>query len=245
MDPVISTFNGECSVDEIMLHAKHLESKSVDCLIAIGGGKCVDAGKCIAYRLGVPVAIVPTLASNDAPCSALSVLYTPEGVASGVEFFPDSPALVVVDTENIVEANTLLSGLGFEGGGLAVAHGIAGSYTAVPVVHDNYLHGEMVAMGTLTQLVMESREEARQVAKFFAEVGLPIHLGQLSLSTDDKDALTTAAEATMDFPFIGNMPLALTSESILEFIIEAHELGLAITQSVGDTAYRRLHGVLG
>jgi glycerol dehydrogenase len=318
IDPVISTFNGECSLNEINLHVGYLESKSVDCLIAIGGGKCVDAGKCIAYRLGVPVVIAPTLASNDAPCSALSVLYTPEGVSSGVEFFPDNPALVVVDTgvvanaserylvagmgdamatwyeahvclrnpnaitttgtrptlasaaigemcaktlfsegqsaaeavaanrvtdslENIVEANTLLSGLGFESGGLAVAHGIAQSYTAVPVVHDNYLHGEMVAMGTLTQLVMESKDEARRVAEFFAQVGLPIHLGQLSLSADDKSALDIVAAATMEFPFIGNMPLALTPESILASIIEAHELGLAVTQSIGDTAYQRLH----
>lgn len=318
IDPVISTFNGECSLEEINLHAGYLESKSVDCLIAIGGGKCVDAGKCIAYRLGVPVVIVPTLASNDAPCSALSVLYTPEGVSCGVEFFPDNPALVVVDTgvianaserylvagmgdamatwyearvclqnpnaitptgtrptlaataigeicaktlfsdgqsaakavvanqvtdslENVVEANTLLSGLGFESGGLAVAHGIAQSYTAVPVVHDNYLHGEMVAMGTLTQLVMESKEEARRVAVFFAEVGLPIHLGQLSLGADDKSALDIVAAATMEFPFIGNMPLPLNPESILASIIEAHELGLAVTDAVGDTAYRRLH----
>ncbi len=318
IEPVISTFNGECSLDEINLHAGHLESKSVDCLIAIGGGKCVDAGKCIAYRLGVPVVIVPTLASNDAPCSALSVLYTPEGVSSGVEFFPDNPALVVVDTgvianaserylvagmgdamatwyearvclqnpnartttgtrptlasaaigeicaktlfsegrsaasavaanqvtdalENVVEANTLLSGLGFESGGLAVAHGIAQSYTAVPVVHDNYLHGEMVAMGTLTQLVMESKEEASRVAEFFAEVGLPIHLGQLSLGVDDRSALGLVAEATMEFPFIGNMPLALTPESILASIIEAHELGLEVAQAIGDVAYKRLH----
>ena len=112
--PVISTFNGECSLDEINLHAGKLESKSVDCLIAIGGGKCVDTGKCIAYRLGVPVVIVPTLASNDAPSSALSVLYTPEGVSSGVEFFPDNPALVVVDTGVVAKASEryLVAGMG-------------------------------------------------------------------------------------------------------------------------------------
>ena len=96
-------------------------------------------------------------------------------------------------------------------------------------------------MGTLTQLVMESRDEAGRVAEFFAEVGLPIHLGQLSLSTDDKGALGSVAAAAMDFPFIGNMPLALTPESILASIIEAHELGLAVAQSIGDAAYKRLH----
>ena len=48
--------------------------------------------------------ICPTLASNDAPCSALSVIYTPEGVSEGVEFFPTSPAIVAVDTRIVAEA---------------------------------------------------------------------------------------------------------------------------------------------
>ncbi|MBE9540075.1 MAG: glycerol dehydrogenase, partial [Proteobacteria bacterium] len=68
-----------------------------------------------------------------------------------------------------------------------------------------------------------------------------VHLGQLSLSTDDKSALGSVAAAAMEFPFIGNMPLALTPESILAWIIEAHELGLAVAQSIGDAAYKRLH----
>jgi glycerol dehydrogenase len=45
----------------------------------------------------------------------------------------------------------------------------------------------------------------------------------------------------MEFPFIGNMPLALTPESILASIIEAHELGLEVAQAIGDVAYKRLH----
>lgn len=42
--------------------------------------------------------------------------------------------------EAVVEANTLLSGLGFESGG------VARSLTAIPHVHANHLHGEMVAI---------------------------------------------------------------------------------------------------
>ena len=70
---VVSTFAGECSLAEIEHHVSNLAEERLDCLIAVGGGKCVDAGKSIAHRLGVSVVIVPTLASNDAPCSALSV----------------------------------------------------------------------------------------------------------------------------------------------------------------------------
>ena len=66
--------------------------------------------------------------------------------------------------ESVVEANTLLSGVGFESGGLAGAHAVAQAYTELTDVHANYLHGEMVAMGTLVQLMLESRlNEAQQV----------------------------------------------------------------------------------
>ena len=315
------TFGGECSLQEIEAQVAALSVERVDCLVAAGGGKCIDAGKAIAFRLGVPVAIVPTLASNDAPCSALSVLYSPEGVSTGAEFYPDSPALVVVDTdvvaaaperylvagmgdamatwyearvclenpaavttvgarptiascaigevcaqtlfregraaaaavvagvvndalETVVEANTLLSGLGFESGGLAAAHGVAQSWTAIPKVHAEYLHGEMVAMGTLAQLMMESRpDEARRVAEFFAAVGLPIHLGQLGIGRSEQDAaLDVVAEATLGFPFIGNMPRPVTAALVRSSVQEADVLGRAVAADAGDEAYRRLHG---
>ncbi|MBD3646939.1 MAG: glycerol dehydrogenase, partial [Pseudomonadales bacterium] len=318
LDTVTSIFGGECSLEEIEQRVDHLRDESVECLIAMGGGKCVDAGKSIAWRLGVPVVVVPTLASNDAPCSAVSVLYTPEGVNSGVEFFPENPAMVIVDTktvadaserylvagmgdamatwyearvclanpnarsvlggrptlaagaigevcagtlyeegiaaaravadgkvdeslEKVVEANTLLSGIGFESGGLAVAHAIAQSYTAVPVVHDNYLHGEMVAMGTLTQLVMASVEEAKRAATFFARVGLPITLEQISLGAKDQAALDTAVEVAMVFPMVHKMPMTVTADFMRESIMNADEIGRAVMKTEGDDAYRKLH----
>ena len=319
IDCVVSIFNGECSIEEISAQVETLSGERIDCVIAAGGGKCVDAGKAVAFRLGTPVVIVPTLASNDAPCSALSVIYSPLGVSTGVEFYPQSPALVVVDTdiiaaaperylvagmgdamatwyearvcllnkmavtatgarptlasaaigetcahtlfaqgvaaaaavaanrvdeslENIVEANTLLSGLGFESGGLAAAHGVAQSYTGIAKVHANYLHGEMVAMGTLAQLMMESRpDEAVRVAEFFAAIGLPVHLGQLSVDAADNSALDVIVEGTLGFPFIGNMPQPVTAGLVRAAVLGANELGLSVTEKSGDAAYRRLH----
>jgi len=319
IDSVPRTFGGECSLEEIEMHTSALKSQNVDCLLAVGGGKCVDAGKAIAFRLDLPVVSAPTLASNDAPCSALSVLYTPAGVTTGVEFYPSSPALVVVDTgivaaaserflvsgmgdamatfyeaavclnnpraattlgarptiasfaigeicaktlfekgsaaaaavaantvdeplEAVVEANTLLSGLGFESGGLAAAHGFAQSFTGLPATNAEHLHGEMVAMGTLAQLVLESRpDEARRVARFFAEVGLPLHLGQLSIDAGDASALDTVVEGALGFPFIGNMPMRIDAAVLRRALLDAHELGRAIGAESGDAAYRRLH----
>ena len=116
IEPVVATFGGECSLDEVESAVDALRSalRPVDCVVAVGGGKCVDAGKCVAFRLGVPSVICPTLASNDAPCSALSVLYAPSGAFAGFEFFPVSPALVVVDTRIVAEApiRYLVAGMG-------------------------------------------------------------------------------------------------------------------------------------
>lgn len=320
MEALLGTFGGECSGPEIDEHVQAWKGQRVDCVLAVGGGKCVDAGKAVAYRLDVPVVVAPTLASNDAPCSALSVLYTPEGVSAGVEFYPCSPALVVVDTaivaaapermlvagmgdamatwyeadvclrnpaaittvgarptlasaaigrtcadtlfregaaaakavadgivraelESVVEANTLLSGLGFESGGLAAAHGFAQAFTGLPPTHDGYLHGEMVAMGTLVQLVLEDRgDEARRVAEFFVQVGLPVHLGQLSVDPKDSAALDVIVEGALGFPFLANMPMPLDAGVLRAGLLGAHELGASVAARLGDASWRRLHG---
>jgi glycerol dehydrogenase len=320
IEPVVGIFGGECSAEEVGEHVAAWRGKGIDCVLTVGGGKCIDAGKAIAYRLDVPVAVAPTLASNDAPCSALSVLYTPAGVSSGVEFYPCSPAMVVVDTaivaaapermlvagmgdamatwyeaavclrnpaamttvgarptlasaaigetcaaalfregeaaaravaagvanaalETVVEANTLLSGLGFESGGLAAAHAFAQAFPALPRTHHAHLHGEMVAMGTLAQLVMEDRaEEARRVAEFFAKVGLPVHLGQLSVDVGDAEALEVVVEGALGFPFLGNMPMPVDGRLVRAALLGAHELGTAVAGQSGDAAFRRLHG---
>ncbi len=77
--------------------------------------------------------------------------------------------------ERVVEANTYLSGVGFESGGLAAAHAIHNGITAIPDAH-HYYHGEKVAFGTLTQLVLENApvDEIETVAALCHSVGLPI-----------------------------------------------------------------------
>ncbi len=65
--------------------------------------------------------------------------------------------------------------VGFESGGLAAAHAIHNGLTAIPDAH-HYYHGEKVAFGTLTQLVLENAplEEIETVAALCHSVGLPV-----------------------------------------------------------------------
>jgi glycerol dehydrogenase len=142
--------------------------------------------------------------------------------------------------EKVVEANTLLSGLGFESGGLALAHALALSYTQIAAVHDNYMHGEMVAMGLMAQLAMEQSDDVQRVARFFARVGLPVRLEQLSLSLQHHSELDTLIEATMAKPIAHHMPMPVTPDSLRQAILGAHDTGRRIAEEVGDKAYRRL-----
>ena len=107
-------FNGETSDAEIERLAALCKKNGCDVLIASGGGKVIDAVKAAAEDAGVPAVVVPTVASNDAPCSALTVVYNEDGTFSRLRPLKRNPALVLVDTEIIVKApvRLLVAGMG-------------------------------------------------------------------------------------------------------------------------------------
>lgn len=84
-----------------------------DVILGLGGGKTIDSAKAIGAQLALPVGILPTIASTDAPTSALSVIYSDEGVFERYLFYKKNPELVLVDTAVIANAPTrlLASGL--------------------------------------------------------------------------------------------------------------------------------------
>jgi glycerol dehydrogenase len=103
--------------------------------------------------------------------------------------------LVTPALDRIVEANTLLSGLGFESAGLAAAHSIHNGLTALAETHAFY-HGEKVAFGVLAglQLADAPAEEIATVFSFCEDVGLPTTLGDIGLGNADRRYLMEAAE---------------------------------------------------
>jgi glycerol dehydrogenase len=113
--------------------------------------------------------------------------------------------------EAVVEANILLSGVGYESGGLSAAHAIAESLT---VIQDHFdpppLHGEVVAFGTLALLWMEerNRELLDRIIGFCQSVGLPTTFAEMGLKgLADEDLGIVAAAAAKD-PLIRSMPRA-------------------------------------
>lgn len=298
---VFEEFGGECSKHEV----DRLIARMGDCdvVVGVGGGKILDTAKAVAYYAHKPVAIVPTIASTDAPCSALSVLYTDEGVFDRYLFLPSNPNLVLVDTdivsnaparllvsgmgdalatyfearatrasgsatcaggkvtqaamalaelcyqtlieqglkaklaveqqvctqavEDVIEANTFLSGIGFESGGLAGAHAIHNGLTVLQGCHA-YYHGEKVAFGTLVQLVLENApsEELEEVLQFCLRVGLPVTLAQIGLADATREQLMQVAQASCaEGESIHNMPFAVSAEQVFAAIVAADAIG--------------------
>lgn len=303
VEVVYEVFNGECSMNEIHRVMEAVKAAGCDTIVGIGGGKIHDTAKAVAYYMEKPVVIVPTIASTDAPCSALSVIYTDKGVFEKYLFLPASPNVVLVDTEvvskapvrllvagmgdalatyfearackrsdagncvggkctlaamalaelcfdtllengvsaalavtqkvctkaveNVIEANTYLSGIGFESGGLAGAHAIHNGLTVIEETHSMY-HGEKVAFGTLVQLVLENAdtEEIETVLDFCNSVGLPVTLEQLGVKEIKAEQIMEVAKlAAAEGDTLGNMPFEVTPEDVYAAIMAADAIG--------------------
>lgn len=107
-------FNGECSENELARINEVIIKKNIDVIIGMGGGKVIDTAKISADRQNIPVIVVPTIASTDAPCSGCAVVYSPSGVFESVHYQKNNPSAVVVDMNIIANAPVrfLVAGMG-------------------------------------------------------------------------------------------------------------------------------------
>ena len=296
-------FEGECCTAEIERGKAAALSGGARVIIAAGGGKVMDTGRAIASDLNLPVVNCPTIASSDAPCSALSVLYTDAGVFEQYRIYRRNPDLVLVDTEviaksparfliagmgdalatwfeakvcaaggvknmrggastrcalalaelcyktlladgthalealrtqqvtpaleRLTEANTLLSGLGFESSGLAAAHAIHNGLTAAAGTH-RFMHGEKVAFGVIAQLMLEGQSQTvvDEVLAFSASVGLPVTFAGVGLHEPDAEELNRiAVRATVAGETIHNEPFDVTPQMVVEALRAASAAG--------------------
>ena len=303
IDFSVRTFGGECSHQEIEEVKDTATDSGAQVIVGAGGGKVLDTARAVAADLRLPVVNCPTVASSDAPCSALSVLYNDHGQMVDYRVYARNPDLVLVDTkviacapprllvsgmgdalatlfeartcvegrvknmrggastrsalalaelcyrtliedgcnalaaaerqavtpalERLIEANTLLSGLGFESSGLAAAHSVHNGLTVADGTHA-YYHGEKVAFGTLVQLVLEGKAstEIDEVLTFSHAVGLPITLGDIGLLASDTDMLDAVAKrSTASAETIHNEPFEVRPEMVRDAILAADALG--------------------
>ena len=97
-------FNYECTEVEIKRLGALAEAQQANVIVGIGGGKTLDSAKAVAYYHKLPVILFPTIASTDAPCTALAVIYTEQGEFERYLVLPQNPDAVIADTSIIAAA---------------------------------------------------------------------------------------------------------------------------------------------
>jgi glycerol dehydrogenase len=128
--------------------------------------------------------------------------------------------VVIPAVERVVEANTLLSGLGHESGGAATAHAVNNGLTTIEEAHDS-LHGEKVAFGTLTSLFLtdKPKDVIDRVYSFYESVGLPSTLADVGISNaSDKTIWKIAQAACASGGSIYNEPMPISTEAVFAAI---------------------------
>lgn len=101
---LFSGFSGQCRENEMEQLARTARDFGCDGVIGLGGGKAIDMAKLIAQRCGAAMILAPTLASSDAPCSSLSILYDEQGAVCDVRLLGKNPDMVVMDSQVIAQA---------------------------------------------------------------------------------------------------------------------------------------------
>jgi glycerol dehydrogenase len=298
-------FGGESTDAEISRIAAIALAVCADAIVACGGGKAIDTVKTAAARIGAKIIVVPTVASNDSPCSSVAVVYNPDGTMNRLEFLGRSPELVLVDTriianapvrqlvsgmgdalatyyeadmgrrrgavnvpggsitetamtlaklcrdtlfefgtgakiavenkvvtpalDRVVEANVLLSGLGFESGAVTLAHGLSEGFHVIPACRER-THGELVAFGLLAMLILDGAGHAEfsRVLAFCREVGLPATLREIGAEPGAllKKACEHAARPGADGGF--NAPPENDPERVYDAVLAADAVGRLI-----------------
>lgn len=107
-------YQGESSLAEIARVAGIAESLGADAIIGAGGGKVLDIAKGVAHDNGIKSVLIPTLPSNCAPWTPLSVLYTEEGTMTHYTIYPESIDLLLVEPRVLIDApvSMLVAGIG-------------------------------------------------------------------------------------------------------------------------------------
>ena len=138
--------------------------------------------------------------------------------------------IVTPAVEKVVEANVLLSGLGFESGGCATAHMVANCLPSYPECH-GLMHGHEVGFGVITQLCLDDdmpMQRINEIVHFEIAIGLPVCFADIGLPGVERERLQRIGDICAGpGSLCENHPFKVTADDIVNAMIAADALGEA------------------
>ncbi len=138
--------------------------------------------------------------------------------------------------DEVIEAATLMSTIGFESGGLAAAHGYHQGLAELHETHD-YLHGEKVSLGICASLFLTHKDPAfiEEIYAFLYSVRLPICLKDIGITDDSDENLMIAISRMMkEGEITHNEPINYGAKDYLTALKAADAYGVAFKHDKGD-----------
>jgi glycerol dehydrogenase len=135
--------------------------------------------------------------------------------------------IMTKDLNRIIEANILLSGIGFESNGGASDHCFFFGFLDLTHRKEYMYHGEYVAFSTLCQLLLEGtpKEELDEVYRFCVSIGLPVTLDAVMLGDMNEDEFKTVAKGVLKHEMTHYHPFEVTETDVIGAIKAADAIG--------------------
>lgn len=101
----LTQFNGEATYKEVDRVLNLIQDLDVQAVLAVGGGKLIDTVKYAASKSpGIYSVVIPTLASNCAPWTPISVMYDEDGVCLGFDILGSQVSLLAIEPDLVVDS---------------------------------------------------------------------------------------------------------------------------------------------
>lgn len=107
-------YGGNATYENVDMLMQNDAVKAADMVFAVGGGRAVDTCKTMSAKMNKPVFAFPTIASNCAACTAISVMYKQDGSLADYFYPPRCAEHTFINTKIIAEApeKLLWAGIG-------------------------------------------------------------------------------------------------------------------------------------
>ncbi|WP_138418889.1 iron-containing alcohol dehydrogenase family protein [Aquibacillus sediminis] len=157
-------YHGECTEEEVERIHQVVQNNQVDYIIGVGGGKIMDIAKACGHSTNLPVILIPTLASNCAVWTPLSVFYDQQGNFVNYKIFPRSTLMVLLDPNVIIDSpiSYLRAGIGDTIAKWYEADVLTRSLSEKPIALDISLHAARLCRDVLIDHGVEAIQSLQQ-----------------------------------------------------------------------------------